>query len=200
MRSVRPIAKVTVARPAGPTDRLPSVNDLLSRRSLLLAGGAAVTAAALSVGVTGCEAVATDTTATPAPIEALIPVLLGQQQLLATYAQTVSAFPDLGPALSDLQAQSAAHTDALLAAVPAAAAQVAAESSSEPSGSAGPSSAPPVSPPPPDAVTAQADLARAVSAAADALRAAALGAAGELAALLGSCAASTACHSRLLGL
>lgn len=171
----------------------------LTRRNLLLAGGAALTAASVTVGLAGCEATSTDSSATTAaPTEPLTPVLLGQQVLLATYERTLAAFPELSPALSDLQGQSVAHTAALLQAAPAAAAQVAAAAGSTPSASAS-SSAPPAAPPT-DPTSAVADLARAVDTAAGSLRAAALRASGELAALLGSCAASTACHARLLGL
>ncbi|MDQ3735115.1 MAG: hypothetical protein M3400_14185 [Actinomycetota bacterium] len=167
----------------------------LSRRSLLVAGGAAVTAASLAAALAGCDAASTDTAATtPAPLHPLTPVLLGQRLLLATYAQTLSTFPELTPTLTDLQAQSAAHNQALLDASPAAAAQIA-----SPTGSAVPSPTSTAPASAPDAPTALSHLARAVVKTSGSLRAAALRADGELAALLGSCAASTACHARLLG-
>lgn len=172
----------------------------LSRRDLL-AGGAALTAATVTMGLAGCEATSNDGSATTAaPTEPLTPVLLGQQVLLATYERTLAAFPELSPAVSDLQGQSVAHTGALLQAAPAAAAQVAAAAAGSTATTAAPSSAPPASAPATDSTSAVADLARAVDTAASSLRAAALRASGELAALLGSCAASTACHARLLGL
>lgn len=172
----------------------------LSRRSLLLA--VAATAAGLSTGLAGCDA-GPDEPATPAEtsIEALTPVLVGQRQLLAAYAQTLSAFPELTPTLSDLQAQSSAHTEALFEAAPAAAAQVedTPESSAPTATSSASSAAPPQPvPTPADAPTALAALAQAVGRALDTLTNAALSAEGDLAALLGSCAASTACHVRLL--
>ncbi len=126
-------------------------------------------------------------------MDPLAPVLIGQQELVASYEQTLSAFPELTAALSDLRAQTTAHTDALIEAAPAAAEQVAAATGS---------AAPPQSGSPPrlpaDPVTARSDLRRAVQAAASTLGAAALRADGDLAALLGSCAASTTCHLRLL--
>lgn len=175
----------------------------VSRRTLLIAAAATVSAAGLSTGLGGCEAGPGEPDrVAEAVIEPLTPLLIGQQQLLALYQRTLSAFPDLAVAVSDLQAQAAAHTEALLAAAPAAAAQVAAAgSASDPSASSSaPSSAQPTPAPlpPADAAMARVDLLQAVAAAAGSLRAAALRADGDLAALLGSCAASTACHARLL--
>ncbi|MBA3339762.1 MAG: hypothetical protein H0T54_08500 [Geodermatophilaceae bacterium] len=176
------------------------MSDLcLSRRSLLLA--AAASAAGLSAGLSGCEAGPGPPHAAQATIEELTPVLLGQLKLLALYEQTLSSFPELTTTLSDLQAQSAAHTDALLDAAPGAAGQIAETSGSRPSASTATLSAAPPQPSPTtavDAATALANVAQAVSSAVDVLQAAALRAVGDLAALLGSCAASTACHARLL--
>lgn len=167
----------------------------LSRRTLLLVAAAA----GLSSGMTGCDAGSLEPpSATQTTTEALTPVLLGQRQLLALYQQTLSAFPELTPTLSDLQEQSSAHTNALIVAAPAAAAQIAASSGAQSSASPATSPAQPVPTPAADAATALADLALAVGTAMGVLHAAALGAEGELAALLGSCAASTACHARLL--
>lgn len=172
----------------------------LSRRNLLLA--AAATAAGLSTGLAGCDA-GPDETATPVEpsIEALTPVLMGQRRLLDAYAQTLSAFPELTPTLTDLRAQSRAHTDALFEAAPAAAAQVEdTPESSDPTATSSASSAVPAQPmpTPADAPTALAALAQAVGTALDTLTNAALRSESDLAALLGSCAASTACHVRLL--
>lgn len=174
----------------------------VSRRTLLIAAAATVSAAGLSTGLGGCEAGPGEPDrVAEAVIEPLTPLLIGQQQLLALYQRTLSAFPDLAVAGSDLQAQATAHTEALLAAAPAAAAQVAAAgSASDPSASSSaPSAQPTPAPlPPADAAMARVDLRQAVAAAAGSLRAAALRADGDLAALLGSCAASTTCHARLL--
>ncbi|MBA3368879.1 MAG: hypothetical protein H0T99_09490 [Geodermatophilaceae bacterium] len=167
----------------------------VSRRTVLLAG-AGLAAVGLGTGLGGCEATSGQpATPTAAAVDPLTPVLIGQQELLATYERSITAFPDLTAAVSDLQAQSSAHTEALRAAAPAAAAQVSASASpSAPPSQSGSSPGPPA-----DLVTARSDLRRAVQAAAGTLRAAALRADGDLAALLGSCAASTACHVRLLG-
>lgn len=167
----------------------------------MIAAAGSLTAAGLGTGLAGCDGQPSDPgTSTPA-IDPLTPVLLGQQQLLSTYERALSAFPELAPALSDLQSQSTAHTDALIGAAPAAAAQVAATGSgSPPSGSSAATAEKPPTPAFTDAASALAALGRAVQSAAGALRAAALRAEGDLAALLGSCAASTACHARLLGL
>ncbi|MBA3277150.1 MAG: hypothetical protein H0U22_00185 [Geodermatophilaceae bacterium] len=166
----------------------------VSRRTVLLAG-ASLGAVGLGPALGACEATSGQPpTPTAAAIDPLTPVLIGQQELLATYKHTLAAFPDLTASVSDLQAQTSAHTEALRAAAPAAAGQVAAASPSTfpaQSGS-GPDQ-------PGDVVTARSDLRRAVQVAAGTLRAAALRADGDLAALLGSCAASTACHVRLLG-
>jgi len=175
-----------------------------SRRTLLFAVATTLSAAGLTTGVSGCEAEPADPTAPEgAPIDPLTPVLIGQQELLLRYEQAISAAPELPFSLSDLQAQASAHTEALLAAAPAAAAQLDAAGSAagRTPTSSDPSSTQPIpSPvPPADPARALSELIRAVDAAASSLAAAALRAGGELAALLGSCAASTACHARLLG-
>jgi len=169
----------------------------VSRRTLLLAAGSAVAAAGLTTGVSGCEAApVSPDPPTEAAIDPLTPVLIGQQALVQSYQVTLSAFPQLAVQLSDLQSQTTAHTNALSAAAPAAASQATApDSGTDPPAAS--SSMQPV--PPPVPATAVSDLARVVDAAARRLRAAALRADGDLAALLGSCAASTACHGRLLG-
>jgi len=173
----------------------------VSRRTLLLAAGSAVAAAGLTTGVSGCEAApVSPDPPTEAAIDPLTPVLIGQQALVQSYQVTLSAFPQLAVQLSDLQSQTTAHTNALSAAAPAAASQATVpDSGTDPPAAS--SSMQPVPPPvpPPDPATAVSDLARVVDAAARRLRAAALRADGDLAALLGSCAASTACHGRLLG-
>lgn len=162
----------------------------------MLLAGASLGAVGLGPALGGCEATTGEpATPTTAAIDPLTPVLIGQQALLATYEQTITAFPDLTASVSDLQAQTSAHTEALRAAAPTAAEQVAAS----PSVSASPSHSGSSPGPPADVLTARSDLQRAVRAAAGTLRAAALRADGDLAALLGSCAASTACHDRLLG-
>jgi len=181
----------------------------VSRRTLLFVAATSAAAAGLNTGLSGCEsdparpAVSAETVNDP-----LTPVLTAQQTLLVGYERTLSAFPEFTVSLSDLQAQATAHTEALRKAAPAAAAQVAdAPFGSDPSSglppglpSGSPSGQPVPSPAPPaDPATALANLARLVDAALGSLRAAALRADGDLAALLGSCAASTACHSRLLG-
>lgn len=168
----------------------------MSRRTLLVAAATTAAAAGLSTGLTGCEADPPDPGAqAESTIEPLTPVLAGQQHLLAFYERTFAAFPELAVALAELQAQTIAHTDALLAAAPAAAAQVAARGSPSASTSTQPVPAPP---PAGDVASARLALGRVVDLAAGQLRAAALRADGDLAALLGSCAASTACHARLL--
>lgn len=174
----------------------------VSRRTLLGAAATTVTAAGLSATLGGCaaESLEPDQPA-EATIDALTPVLIEEQQLLALYEQTLAGFPDLVTALADLNAQALAHAVALRQAAPLAAAQAAARSAGEASGSApAPSSTDPAPPsaPPVDAMTARMDLARAVDGLAGSLRTAALRSDGDLAALLGSCAASTACHARLL--
>jgi len=173
------------------------IDSRLSRRTLLLASATTTAAAGLGTGLTGCEADPAEPDAqAEAAIEPLTPVLIAQQDLLASYEQTFDAFPELAVALAELRTQTAAHTEALVAAAPGAAAQVGAASSS-----LAPSSTQPVPAPPPvtDVATARLALRRVVDAAAGRLGAAALRADGDLAALLGSCAASTACHARLLG-
>lgn len=173
------------------------IDSRLSRRTLLLASATTAAAAGLSSGLTGCEA---DPPASGAPeeasIEALTPVLVGQHDLLDSYERAFTAFPELAVALAELPAQTSAHTEALLAAAPAAAAQATASLPASASASTSP-----VPPPQPasDVATARLALRRVVDTAAGRLGAAALRADGDLAALLGSCAASTACHARLLG-
>lgn len=175
----------------------------VSRRTLLGAAVRTAAVAGLSGGLSGCVA------APPAPpaqtqtqtrTDPLTPVLLGQQALRHLYQRVLDAFPELVVALTDLQAQTDAHTEALLAAAPAAAEQIAATAVGLPSASASgsASSSIPAPAPPTDVATALADLKLAVDSAAGSLRAAALAADGDLAALLGSCAASTACHRRVL--
>lgn len=167
---------------------------------MLLAAVTCAATAGLGTGLSGCEAGPTaPTSPTATPIDPLTPVLIGQQELLASYELMLAAFPELAVALSDLQAQTTAHTEALLEAAPAAAVQVAEAGSGS---SSIPASTLPVrSPDPPvDVGTAVSVLAGAVDRAAGDLRSAALRADGDLAALLGSCAASAACHARLLEL
>ncbi len=176
-------------------------NGCLTRRGLLLAGAAAVGAAGLGVSLSGCEAASEVAGTTPnLPPEPLIPVLAGQQELLATYERTLLAFPELGAVLDDLRGQSQAHTQALLDAAPGAAAQLATtDAGSSTPGSETSSTLPPAAQvTPPDAATALAELARDVAIAAGTLKSAALRAEGALAALLTSCAASTSCHAWLL--
>lgn len=159
----------------------------VSRRAVLLIG-VSVGAVGISTLLAGCDAdPLAPRTPAPAAVEPLTPLLIAQQALVARYAETLSMFPELAPRLTDLQAQASAHTDALHAALPAAAAQ--ARASDAVSGSSSPA----------DATAALAELRQAVDRAAGALRSAALRADGDLAALLGSCAASTACHLRVLG-
>lgn len=145
----------------------------------------------LGATLTGCES-GSDPSVEPteAPDEALTPVLIGQQELMDRYAQVFAAFPELSVQLSDLAAQTTAHTEALLAAAPTAAAQAATAAREEPKPSATLTG---------DATTAMVDLRSAVARAASSLRSVALRADGDLAALIGSCAASAACHVRLLG-
>lgn len=189
-----------MAREAG--CQTPAVNDSrVSRRAFLLAA-TTVGASGLGVGLAACEAGQPPAgSPTEAPVEELTPILIGQQALLARYAQTVAAFPELATQLTDLAAQTTAHTEALVSAVPAAAAQASAATaaSDSDSGSEPSSTKSRPSPVPADAATALAELGRAVDAALGALRNSALRAEGDLAALLGSCAASTACHVWLLG-
>lgn len=187
-----------------PTGRLSVVSDSwVSRRTLFIATATTVTAAGLNTGLSGCEAepVEPDQPA-EAPIEALTPVLIQEQELIALYQRALVDYPELATVLAGLQDQSIAHVDALMQAAPAAAAQASttgSASKSSGSTSATPSTDSSPSPAPPaDAATARSDLERAIDAMAGSLRAAALRAEGYLAALLGSCAASTACHSRLL--
>lgn len=151
----------------------------------------AVVGSSLGSVLTGCESESDPSVEpTDAPVEELTAILIGQQELSAQYAQIIASFPELTTQLSDLAAQSTAHTDALVAAAPAAAAQAAATATEEPKPSATM---------PGDTGTALVDLRSAVARAASALRSAALRADGDLAALIGSCAASAACHVRLLG-
>lgn len=173
----------------------------MSRRTLLVAAATTAAAAGLGTGLSGCQAgPAEPDPPADAAIDPLTPLLLGQQALVRSYQAALSAFPDLTTELSDLQAQTTAHTDALFAAAPAAAAQIPASGTSAGAPSGSPSTQPvPLPRPAADAVTAMADLAQAVAAAAGSLRTAALRADGDLAALLGSCAASTTCHAGLLG-
>lgn len=169
----------------------------MSRRALLLATAMTAAAAGLGSGLSGCEAgPAVSPRQTQTPTDPLTPVLLGQQQLQGLYQQVLSTFPELALTLTGLQAQTDAHTRALLAAAPVAAAQVASPGSgSTPRAGSSPVPEPL---PPGDAATAISDLRTAVDAAAGSLRSAALRANGDLAALLGSCAASTACHALML--
>ncbi len=202
--AIRTACEVTGARTARPTGRLSVVSDSwVSRRTLLLAAATTVTAAGLSTGLSGCEADSVDPDQpAQATVETLTPLLIEELQLLALYQQTMAAYPELAAVLADPKAQASAHADALMQAAPVAAAQAApASSAEEPAGSTpAPSateSAPPPAPPV-DAASARVNLAQAVDAMSGSLRAAALRAEGDLAALLGSCAASTACHARLL--
>ncbi len=198
--SVQP-ARLPVPGPR-PTGRLSVVSDSrVSRRTLLLAAATTATAAGLSTGLSGCEAKSVDPDQpAQATMDALTAVLIEEQQLLKLYQQTMAAYPELATVVSDPKSQASAHVDALMQAAPVAAAQAAASSSTEERGGSRPTpteSAPPPAPPV-DAASARLTLAQAVDAMAGSLRAAALRAEGDLAALLGSCAASTACHARLL--
>lgn len=169
----------------------------VSRRTLLGATVTTAVAAGLSNGLGGCvPGPSAPPPQTQTPIAPLTPVLLLQQELRALYQRVLGAFPELAGALTDFQAQTTAHTEALLAAAPAAAEQIAAAGSGSTSGTTSPSV--PAPPPPGDVATALTELKQAVDEAAGSLHTAALRADGDLAALLGSCAASTTCHRRLL--
>jgi hypothetical protein len=169
----------------------------VSRRTLLGAAVTTAAAAGLGGGLSGCVPGPSAPPAQTQPqIDPLTPVLRLHQELVKRYQRVLEAFPELTGALTDLQAQTTAHTEALLAAAPVAAAQIAATGSGTTSATV--SSSIPTPAPPADAATALSNLKQAVDASAGALRTAALRANGELAALLGSCAASTTCHERLL--
>jgi len=171
----------------------------VSRRTLLGAAVTTAAAAGLGSGLSGCEAGPPEPPAqTQTRPDPLTPVLLGQRSLQDVYQRVLDAFPELIVALTDLQAQTEAHTEALFAAAPAAAAQIAATASGTPSASASTPSSSSAPVPPVDAATALADLKLAVDTAAGSLRTAALEADGDLSALLGSCAASTTCHRQVL--
>lgn len=164
----------------------------MSRRAALFSVAATVTAAGVLTGLGGCEAEPSAPESVAEPLlDPLTPVLLGQLALLDSYEQVMTAYAEFAATLSDLRDQAEAHTEALIAAAPVAAAQVGVSETP----SASPSEP---APPPPDPASARSALSTAVDVAAGALSAAALRADGDLAALLGSCAASTACHARLL--
>lgn len=170
----------------------------MSRRTVLAAAVTTAAAAGMSFGLSGCVEGAPEPPAQTQPqTDPLMPVLLLQQDLVDVYSMVLEAFPELTGTLTDFQAQSSAHTEALLAAAPVAAAQIAAIESATASAPAS-SSVPPAPVPPADAATALTSLKQAVDESAGSLRAAALRADGDLAALLGSCAASTICHGRML--